>query len=851
MQQRTLVLHGTDVLVRAFLSVPHDVRTPDGRLTNALLGTARVLRRALSYRAPDRAVAVLDSAPPPGPPALVAQAQHLSALFAAHGIRVVTTDDPLHVVASYVEAARADGGVVVAGSDKRLAQLVAEGVWWYEGHKDVRYTPEAIRQRLGVPPAAAADWLALVGEDGILSGVKGIGKKGAVALIEQCGSLSAALQNLGAVTGRTGNALRAGQTQATAQLQQATLLRDRPLPVPLAALAVARADPEVLDTILREHALYALLAPRAIALDCGVADAAQAVAAVASSDLVSLHALIDDPSPPRGALVGLALSAGDGHGVYVRLPGAVPAILADWLEDPDAHKCGHDVKAITVALARRGVTLRGVVADAAIASHLADPSGMAPHDLPRIARAHLHRALATDDSVRGNGAGRKAWSALDPGDCAMFACTQAEAAGAAWRALAPQTDPEPLAEALALSEVLVGMERTGMAVDADDLRASGADFAQIGEGLQEEIHRLAGRAFSINSPRQLGSVLFEELGLPVLSRTKTGWSTSMHVLQRLTGAHPIVPLVIRWRQLRRLQDTWVTALIRAIDDDGRVRSTFHPARSFSGRLVNSHPDLGRVPGRTPELARIRRAFRARPGWTLLSVDYTQLGLYVLAHLTGDPALVEPLAAGGDIHRATAAAVLAKEVDAVTRDDRQLGKVVNFATFAGQGASALALQLGVAASEAKRIIARFDQRYAVTRAFQEVQLQHARDRGHVVTLAGRRWSIRGLASAEPRDLAYSERLARRATHEGSVADVTRRGLLRAAQALSAAGSAALPLVQIHDEVLFEVPEGELVAAAELTSEAMRGAFALRVPLRVGCKAGPNWADLRAHSEVTPP
>jgi DNA polymerase-1 len=242
------------------------------------------------------------------------------------------------------------------------------------------------------------------------------------------------------------------------------------------------------------------------------------------------------------------------------------------------------------------------------------------------------------------------------------------------------------------------------------------------------------------------------------------------------------------------------------------------------------------------MARIRRAFVARPGHMLMSVDYNQLGLHVLAHLTKDPALVEPLRQEADVHRQTASAVLELPIEAIGEPERQIGKVVNFATFAGQGSSALALQLGMSASEAKELIIRFDRRYSQVRAFQDEQLRLARERGYIVTIAGRHWPIGGLESLDPHDRSYAERLARRATHEGSVADVARRGLLDADRALRRAGLAAAPLVQVVDEVLFEVPESEVSEASHIASEAMRNAFVLEAPLRVGVEVGPNWADL---------
>jgi len=496
---------------------------------------------------------------------------------------------------------------------------------------------------------------------------------------------------------------------------------------------------------------------------------------------------------------------------------------------------------LLVALAPLGVA--GMIGDSAAASHLTQPSGWAPHDLTIVAKHALGRALPEEEAVRGVGAKRKRWAALPVARAADFAAQYADCAAAVWHALAPSLEPALVAEYLALSDTVVRMELTGVAVDAAELGRAEEDFGAIEADLEREIARLAGHEFNINSSKQLGSVLFEELKLPIVSHTKTGWSTSIEALERIEHAHPIVPLVLRWRLLRRMRDSWLVALRGTIASDGRVHSRAHPARSFSGRLVNTNPDLARVPGRTPEMARIRRAFVARPEHLLVSIDYGQLGLHVLAHLTKDPALVEPLRRRADMHRLTASAVLGKPADALTDEERQLGKVINFATFAGQGSSALALQLGISAQEAKELIARFDRTYVAVRAFQDEQHRLARERGYIVTIAGRHWPIGGLESLDPHDRSYAERLARRATHEGSVADVARRALRDAERALRDAGLAAVPVHEIVDEVLFDVPAAELADAARIAAHAMRHAFDLEVPLVVGVEAGPTWADLQ--------
>jgi DNA polymerase-1 len=853
MSERCLVVDAESLLRKGYESVPDDRNAPDGSPVGALFAAIRALRRGIAFKEPEVAVAVMapknDS--DTRPPRLVAQHGRFGDLLRAHGIHVVVADRPTDVVAAYTRAALGTGrDVVIVGSDKRLAQLVGDGVWWYDAYKDVRYTPELVRKRFEVDPDHVAEWLALVGDDDTLPGVKGIGKKGATTLIEEFGSVDDALAQLDALEGRAGKALRAAPDDARRELARARLDSTATLPEPIDALSYEAPDVAALSELYVSLGFFELLEAEGgldtIEVEVCETDEAITAALAALEGPVSLHVLTEDPTPIDGALAGIALSSEGARSVYVPLSKRedVPASLCALLEDATRDKVGHDLSVATVALRGRGVTLAGIVGDSACASHLHEPSNWAPHDLTVVAKRVLHRALVDEDAVRGVGRGRKSWAKLPVERAARYAAQMAVAAGEAWRALEPTTDRALLDEYLALSETVVGMELLGIAVDGDDLARAGEDFDGFLEALETEIFELAGEKLNLGSTKQLGAVLFEKLKLPIVKRTKTGWSTATEALERIENAHPVVPLVIRWRLLRRLKDTWITSLRESIGGDGRVHAMFHPARSFSGRLVNSSPDLGRVPGKTPEMARIRHAFVAPDGMKLVSVDYEQLGLFVLAHLTNDPALTEPLAASDDLHTLTAAAVLEIDVSAVGKDERQTGKVVNFATFAGQGASALALQLGIDVAEAKELIARFDRRYAVVRAFQDEQFRLARERGFVETLAGRRWPIGDLRSRDAQIRSYAERLARRATHEGSVADVSRRGLLRADQALRARGLRAAPLLQIHDEVLFEVPDDEVETAAEVAAEAMRNAFPLRVPLRVGKIAGPNWSELTA-------
>ena len=848
MSDRTLVASATNLLARGFLVVPTDRKSRTGEPVNGLFAVARAIQRVMAFKTPARAVAVIDPAGGAQWPALLKQQlPALPGLLRTLGLHVVEAPDEVHVVASYAQAAldRGDDAIIV-GIDKRYAQLVGDRLWWYDANKDTRYTAEIVMKRFAVPPGQVAEWLALVGDDDALPGIAGIGAKGATGLLETYASIDGAFAHIDEIKGRAGNALRAGRDQVPVELARARLDAHRPLPVALDALAYTPPAAAVLNAAYDQLGFAELLVSDGASVQvelCETPEVLRVVLVGLGAGPVTIHALLEDPVISQQSIAGIALAVGGGAAAYVpAASGAWPHLLP-WLADPSVEKHGHDLVGTIVALRRLGVTLAGYTGDSACASHLTQPSNWAPHELALVAKHVLGRALPDEDSVRGVGQKRKAWGALPVERAADAAGLAADTSAGIWAALAPNVNMALLAEYLELSDVCVRMELTGLLVDPDELGRAEQAFAEIEAELTLKIEALAGHTFNINSTKQLGSVLFEELKLPIASHTKTGWSTATEALEKIENAHPIVPLVIRWRLLRRMRDSWIVALRKCIDTDGRVHSRFHPARSFNGHLVNTNPDLGRVPGRTPEMAMIRRAFVAAPGRVLMSVDFNQLGLYVLAHLTKDPALVEPLRNRDDMHLLTASAVLEKPVEAITPEERQLGKVVNFATFAGQGASALALSLGVSAPEAKELIARFDRRYALVRAFQDEQLRLARERGYIVTIAGRTWPIGGLESLDPHDRSYAERLARRATHEGSVSDVARRALLEADRALRREGLGAVPVHEILDEVLFDVPEAELEATARVARAAMANAFALEVPLVVGVESGRNWADLQ--------
>lgn len=847
MAGRTIVVHTTDLLVRSFQAVPPERTDPSGAPANALFGVAMALLRVGSRKTPDRAIALLDSrAPLPGwPPPLAVQHDRLAELVEAHGFHVVEDAEALPAVAATVEqAVEAGHEVVVVGADKRLAQLVRPGVWWYEQHKDLFSTEAIVRKRFGVAPAAIPDFLGLVGERDLLPGVAGVGKKSAIELIEAHGTLADAWPVRDTLPTRVRNALDKAGTTAFDEVAKARLAGGTS-PVSMAEGAYVPPDPAALNARYQQLGFSALLldVPRnAVEVDVVSGDAVGAVLAAWGDRPVAMALVTEDPSPVRGDLVAVTLAVSARAAVHVDVRNTVPSALATFLADPSRPKVVHGASDAFVAFGRRGVEVAGIALDTAIASHVDDPVGRAPHDLEVVARAVLKRALPSPERCRGKGKAQRAFADVPDAAVATWSAERATA----MQELADRFGAPGVhhAFAVSLSHTLARMQRHGLACRPERLDEAEQWLVERVERLQAEVHELAGHAFNLGSSKQLSGVLFEELGLDPPIRTKTGFSTATDVLQRIADVHPIVPRVMAWRQHRRLIDAWVAGLRPAIDVDGRVRARQHVARSFSGRVLCTDPDLSRVPGRTEAMTWIRRAFAPPDGNVLLSIDYAQLGLVVLAHLSGDPRLVEPICRGDDLHRITASAIFDVEVDEVSDDQRQTAKAVNFATFNGQGPSALALQLGVEVSEARGFIERFDRYYDVARAYQDEQLERARATGEVTSWSGRRWRIRGLSSLEVRDRAYAERLARRAAIEGTVADVTRQGLRDVDVALQAAGLSAVPLLQVHDEILFEVPEAELDDTIAIGCKTLEAVADLDVPLRVGPKVGPDWAALRA-------
>ena len=463
MSERTFVAAATNLLTCGFLVVPTDRQARDGAPVNGLFAVAQAIARVVAMKQPERAVAVVEAGPPPAdwPELLKAQQPHLPELLRTLGLHVVEAKDELQVAASYAQAAlEAGDDVIIAAVDKRFAQLVEGRRWWFDANKNVRYTEEIVGKRFNVPPAQVADWLALVGDQDQLSGVKGIGAKGATELLEKYGSLTAAIAALDTMEGRAAKALKASADVLAAKRAQAHLELKRPLPAPLRELGWNPAPPAERNALFERLGFLELLVARddarAARVCASEAELSKALARFGAAP-VALHLLLEDPAP-----VGLGLSTGEGEPLYVPVGGAAWPAVVKWLEDSKAPKSGHDLVETMVALRRLGVTLAGVVGDSACESHLTEPSNWAPHELASVARQVLGKALPEDDAVLGTGKSRKAWRELPEERVAEVAGQRAETSAAISKKLRPGVEQRLLQEYLALSDTLVRMELTGL-----------------------------------------------------------------------------------------------------------------------------------------------------------------------------------------------------------------------------------------------------------------------------------------------------------------------------------------------------------------------------------------------------
>ena len=948
-ERRLFLIDGYAIIYRAFFAlISRPLTTGHGENTSAAWGVANFLQRLLTKHKPEYLGWVHDSGLSfrhEEYPDYKATREKLSAELQADFDRGIDRIEQMlagyHIPILKLEGYEADDvigtlakkgveaslNVVIVSGDKDFYQLIRPGVWLLNPGRrgpaavDEQWVgPENAAERLGVPPERVTDYLALVGDSSDnVPGVKGIGEKTAVALIEQYGPIEEILKHVDEIEKkRPREALREYPENARLSKRLVTIHTDLDVGLDLEALRVEPPN----TAKLRE--LFVELEFHDLAKSVGDSpDAAQDESIVAREaryqtiqDTTQLNDLVlkarksgrfvfdtetvIDPGvrtaidPLRSRLVGLTIGLGPGEAYYLpfrhrtsrgeptgqealaldtlphpdgtelpvgsdgRVYQNLPSVnsaqaesLRDLLADPNIAKVAQNAKYDLLVLEREGLPVRGIAFDTMIASYVLDP-GRRSHGLDMLALEFLGYEMMPYEAVCGKGKTAIGFDVVPIEKATRYSCEDADVT---WR-LAAMFDEQM--EQLGVKQlfhniemplipVLAEMEATGIAIDVSVFDRLGGEMVAERHRVEGAIYVVAGEEFNINSNAQLRRILFEKLNLPVLKKTSTGPSTDASVLERLAeDGHELPVLIMEYRELSKLQSTYIEALPVLVNPrTGRLHTSFNQTVAATGRLSSSDPNLQNIPVRTALGREIRRAFIPRKGWMLLSADYSQIELRLLAHLSGDPAFVAAFKQGGDIHRETAALIFGVEVEAVTAEMRSRAKTINFATIYGQGAHALSQQLRVSHPEAKEFIDQYFTRFTGVRAYLDRAVESARELGYAETIFGRRRFIPELRDKNFNIRAFGERTAQNTPIQGSAADLIKIAMIQISARLKREGLGSAMLLQVHDELIFEVPPDETDPLTRLVKEEMEGAAPLSVPLLVGIGIGPNWLETKHH------
>lgn len=792
--------------------------------------------------------------------------------------------------------------VTISTGDKDFAQLVRPGVELVNTMSGSRMDSEAaVMAKFGVRPDQIVDLLSLMGDSvDNVPGVDKCGPKTAAKWLSQYGSLEGVIANAGNIKGKIGENLRAALERLPLNRTLVTIRTDVPLQVSARDLVLREQHVDDLRALYTRYGFNQALkdldggAPAgavsekepgrargsgfvAAPLPATAADLDPALAAAGQYETVltgqQLDAWIatlkragrfvfdtetDSLDPMRANLIGLSLAAEIGKAAYVPFGhhypdaplqlerAAVLEALRPLLTDPAIEKIGQHGKYDLHVLRRHGVDVAGYAQDTLLESFVLN-SGSARHDLDSLARRYLGYDTVKYEDLCGKGAKQIAFAQVALDDATRYAAEDADITLRLHRVLAPKLAAEPGLESvyrdieMPLVPVLARMEANGVRVDADELRRQSADLSRRMLAAQRKATELAGRSFNLDSPKQLQALLFDELGLPAVVKTPTGQpSTNEEALEAIADQHELPRVILEYRALAKLRSTYTDKLPDMIHPDtGRVHTSYHQAGAATGRLSSSDPNLQNIPIRTEDGRRIRRAFVAPPGRKLVACDYSQIELRIMAHLSGDPGLVGAFASGVDVHRATAAEVFGRKLEEVTGNERRAAKAINFGLMYGMSAFGLARQLSIGRGEAQDYIALYFSRYPGVRDYMEATRRQARDKGYVETVFGRRLYLDYINAGSQSQRAGAERAAINAPMQGTAADIIKRAMVSVDRWLSSHAERALMILQVHDELVFEVDADFVDPLIGQVRTLMAGAATLAVPLEVDCGVGDNW------------
>ena len=894
MPQPTLFLiDGSNQMYRAYHAI-RGLTGPDGKSTNAVYGFINMLRKLIADHQPEYIAASFDvrgqtfrskmsadykANRAPMPSDLAEQIPWVFEACEALGVPIFTSegfeaDDVIGTLASRA-ASHGLNAAIVTG-DKDFFQLVNNVIKVYNPKDEGTWLDAAgVVQKFGVPPSQVVDVLALMGDaSDNVKGVPGIGDKGARELIAQYGSLDALLEHAGEVKQKK---YREGLLQHADEARQSKVLVTirTDVDVPFNTEAFRYQGPlrercyELFSrlgfrTLVPEFAPTASSVVKDYALIGSTGELTALVEQLRAAKRFSLKVITDGTAPVRATLVGIAVSTGPGMARYIPLghegfgggfslaKSEALALLAPVLVDPAVEKIGHDIKADLIVLGRHGVDLKNPKAfDTMLASYLID-ANKSSQELEPIALEQLGYKALTEDEVRGKGAKAIPFAQVPVDSVLDYAGERADLAWQLAEHFRPLLERDGLMPVyldleLPLVPILAEIERIGVRVDVRSLAAQSTLLDREMNDLSRQIFTLAGGEFNINSPKQLAEILFEKLQLPVLKRTGTTRtpSTAVEVLEELAAQHDICRLILDWRGLAKLKGTYIDALPTLVNSEtGRVHTQISQAVAATGRLSSSDPNLQNIPIRTEIGRQIRGAFIAEPGHVLISADYSQIELRVLAHLSGDDTLIAAFERGDDIHDQTATKVFGADSTLDPHELRRRAKIVNYALLYGKTAFTLAKDIGVTQQAAQTFIDAYFAGFPMVRAFIDKTLEDARVSGFVQTIFGRRRPVPELTSRNGMIRAASERAAVNMPIQGTAADILKKAMIDVHAALAASHPRAKMILTVHDELLFESPKEEADAVAAIVKQKMSAAVPLRVPLDVDVGIGENWKEAKS-------
>lgn len=882
-----VLIDGSSYFFRAYYAI-RQLTTSKGVPTNALYGFINMLLKVLEVEEPKRIAIVFDSPKPTfrkelytdykanrtaPPDDLLSQIPHIQRAVDAFRIYRIQRDgmEADDLIASMARKAQREGlSVEIISGDKDLMQLVGPGITLYDTMKDKRYDAKAVEEKFGVTPEQMVDLLALMGDSSDnVPGVKGVGEKTAAELLKQFGSLDGIYERLEEIKQpKRRETLAAEKQNALLSRQLVRLDESVPLDFSWDDLEYRGPDRAKLASLCEEFEFQALV--KRLGLESSAKPVTPSgeyrvvidpdelrgiVRELMKAPLLSVDTETTSLDTQSADLVGISLTAETGKAYYVpighRLPegGAPPQmdgekakeILRPLFESQTPPKVGQNLKYDMQVLRRWGVRLGGIVSDTLIASYLLDPDQ--PHNLDALAKRVLGRQTLTYEDVCGRGKGQICFAEVPIDKAAAYSGEDVDVTLQLHERLVPELGKQGLGRLyheveVPLVEVLAEMEFCGVAVDEPRLEKMGRDLEKEILEVQEEIYRLAGGEFNVNSPKQLQHVLFEKLKLPSARKTKTGLSTDERVMHELAKHHAIAERILKNRELVKLKSTYVDGLLSQIHPrTRRIHTHFNQTVTATGRLSSSNPNLQNIPITKEERYDIRSVFVAESGCELLSADYSQVELRILAHMSEDAELVAAFRRGDDVHRHTASLIFGGA--GVTAEQRRIAKTINFGVVYGQTPFGLSQQLGITPSEAKQFIESYFARYPGVKRLMARHVEEARSRGYAVTALGRRRYLPELRSHNRMRREMAERTAINTPLQGTAADMIKVAMVAIHRRLAREGRRARMILQVHDELVFEVPAGERAAVEPLVREEMERALPLDVPLVVDTSWGPNW------------